>query len=277
MSRIHFIGGEKGGVGKSVVARLLAQYWIDRGTPWTGFDTDRLGTFTRDVARTGSQLDAARQKAEVGLRLSGLDCAAASEGAFGAGLWGLVPTNLELVILVDRAEGVEIVGRAHGPAHQVHREVATLEALAELAHSVGFPAHGLVVRPDGEDDPRLQKGAADWAQLRAAFERAQAQSLTSRVFVESDLRAHRNPARMEVIERATRNLLQRLASECPRCGTSGFWVVELLPGLPCRECRAPTQVPRAERWACVRGDHVEVRARDGAPDADSSQCDGCNP
>ncbi len=41
MARIHFIGGEKGGVGKSVVARLLAQYWIDQRTPWRGFDTDR--------------------------------------------------------------------------------------------------------------------------------------------------------------------------------------------------------------------------------------------
>ncbi|WP_109478499.1 mobilization protein [Paraburkholderia sp. C35] len=41
MSHIHFIGGEKGGVGKSLVARLLAQYFIDRGTPFVGFDTDR--------------------------------------------------------------------------------------------------------------------------------------------------------------------------------------------------------------------------------------------
>lgn len=41
MSTIHFIGGEKGGVGKSVVARLLAQYWIDRNQSWQGFDTDR--------------------------------------------------------------------------------------------------------------------------------------------------------------------------------------------------------------------------------------------
>lgn len=41
MARIHFIGGEKGGVGKSVVARLLAQYWIDKQTSWRGFDTDR--------------------------------------------------------------------------------------------------------------------------------------------------------------------------------------------------------------------------------------------
>jgi hypothetical protein len=40
-SMIHFIGGEKGGVGKSLVARLLAQHFIDRGLPFTGFDTDR--------------------------------------------------------------------------------------------------------------------------------------------------------------------------------------------------------------------------------------------
>lgn len=40
-ANIHFIGGEKGGVGKSVLARLLAQYWIDKEVPWRGFDTDR--------------------------------------------------------------------------------------------------------------------------------------------------------------------------------------------------------------------------------------------
>jgi hypothetical protein len=41
MTRLHFIGGEKGGVGKSVVARLLAQYFIDRSVPFLGFDTDK--------------------------------------------------------------------------------------------------------------------------------------------------------------------------------------------------------------------------------------------
>ncbi|MDD5267822.1 MAG: mobilization protein [Methylococcales bacterium] len=41
MSTIHLIGGEKGGVGKSVVARLLAQYMIDHDIPFIGFDTDR--------------------------------------------------------------------------------------------------------------------------------------------------------------------------------------------------------------------------------------------
>ena len=41
MAHIHFIGGEKGGVGKSLTARVLAQYMIDKEIPFLGFDTDR--------------------------------------------------------------------------------------------------------------------------------------------------------------------------------------------------------------------------------------------
>jgi hypothetical protein len=40
MTQIHFVGGEKGGVGKSVLARVLAQYHIDRGRPFSAFDGD---------------------------------------------------------------------------------------------------------------------------------------------------------------------------------------------------------------------------------------------
>lgn len=41
MAKIHFIGGEKGGVGKSLLARVMAQYFIDHEMPFLGFDTDR--------------------------------------------------------------------------------------------------------------------------------------------------------------------------------------------------------------------------------------------
>ena len=51
MASLNFIGGEKGGVGKSVTARVLAQYFIDKQRPFTGFDTDRSHTsFTRFYA-----------------------------------------------------------------------------------------------------------------------------------------------------------------------------------------------------------------------------------
>src|ERR1700743_411328 len=41
MAQIHLIGGEKGGVGKSLVARLVAQYFIDHSLAFLGFDSDR--------------------------------------------------------------------------------------------------------------------------------------------------------------------------------------------------------------------------------------------
>ena len=55
MSTIHFIGGEKGGVGKSVVARLCAQYCIDNTLPFAAVDADgshgALLRFYRDFTR----------------------------------------------------------------------------------------------------------------------------------------------------------------------------------------------------------------------------------
>lgn len=48
MSAIHFVGGEKGGVGKSMTSRLLAQYFIDTNTPFIGLDSDQSNsTFSR--------------------------------------------------------------------------------------------------------------------------------------------------------------------------------------------------------------------------------------
>ncbi|HDZ49482.1 hypothetical protein LCGC14_0265310 [marine sediment metagenome] len=48
MGKVHFIGGEKGGVGKSMTARVLAQYYIDHDKAFIGFDCDAShGTFSR--------------------------------------------------------------------------------------------------------------------------------------------------------------------------------------------------------------------------------------
>ena len=63
-SKIHLIGGEKGGVGKSMVARLLAQYFIDHEMPFVGFDTDRShGALLRYYAGYASPVVADRYEA----------------------------------------------------------------------------------------------------------------------------------------------------------------------------------------------------------------------
>jgi len=61
MSTIHFIGGEKGGVGKSVVARLVAQRCIDQNLPFVAFDADGShGALLRHYANFASPIDLAQ-------------------------------------------------------------------------------------------------------------------------------------------------------------------------------------------------------------------------
>jgi hypothetical protein len=63
-SKIHLVGGEKGGVGKSMVARLLAQYFIDHDMQFVGFDTDRShGALLRYYAGYASPVLADRYEA----------------------------------------------------------------------------------------------------------------------------------------------------------------------------------------------------------------------
>ncbi|MDF1762906.1 MAG: mobilization protein MobD [Oleibacter sp.] len=58
MSTIHFVGGEKGGVGKSVMSRLLSQYCIDTQKVYVGFDADQShGTLTRFYPEFTQSLD----------------------------------------------------------------------------------------------------------------------------------------------------------------------------------------------------------------------------
>jgi hypothetical protein len=61
MSKIHFIGGEKGGVGKSVVARLLVQWAIDKQLPFAAVDADEShGALLRHYATYARGVDLAR-------------------------------------------------------------------------------------------------------------------------------------------------------------------------------------------------------------------------
>jgi len=244
----------------------------------TGYDTDQLGTFTREIPRFGSQLDAARKKARIGMELSGLPLGLASEGSFGPDpLTGMMTWNFELLVFLDDLRQIEVCAQFQGPGggeHLCTQDWAEVEAFAEQS---GFPAQYLVIRPDSEHDPRFRKGVASQADLRAAFAWALELSSTGRVFIEHDLRAHANPGRMENIRRAAEDLAARLVSLCPLCSAPGFAVVDRVAGLPCAACKMPTRVVCADIWGCVRCAHRETRPRPGPVTADPGQCDYCNP
>ena len=244
----------------------------------TGYDTDLLGTFTRDIPRAGTQIEAARKKARIGMDLVGLPLGLASEGAFGLDpMMGMFPWNVEFLIWIDDERGLEIVGIAQGKTNCAHVLTASWEEAEAFARRAGFPEHHLVVRPEGENDPRLHKGVADRSDLQAAFAWALDQSESRRVFIETDMRAHANPTRMENIRLAAEDLVQKLRSPCPACGAPGFWIVERISGLPCEDCGAPTRETRTEVHGCLKCAHRVTQERTDMTHASAGRCDYCNP
>ena len=244
----------------------------------SGFDTDTLGTFTRDIPRAGSQLEAARRKARIGMELSGLPLGLASEGAFGPDpMAGLFPWNVELLLFIDDERGIEVTGMAQQATRFAHLLTDDWEQAAQFARQAGFPEHHLVLRPQSQDDPRIEKGLASWTALEAAFHRARGEAENGQAFLENDLRAHAHPTRMDVIRLAAADLAAKLNSFCPACGAPGFQVVERLSGLPCADCGAPTREIRADIHGCLKCAHRETRARAGVEHADPGRCDYCNP
>lgn len=244
----------------------------------TGFDTDQLGTFTRETPRPGTQLDALRRKARKGMELSGLSLGIASEGSFGPDPFtGMFPWNVELLVWIDDDLGTEIVGMAQGAARSGNTQSGDWQEIAAFAERAGFPQHQLVLRPDGQDDPRIHKDIADWARLRACFDEEIAHSSRCQVYVELDLRAFANPSRMQHIERAAGDLLQRIQSRCPTCDSPGFRIIERQPGLPCSACGLPTSSYCSEVWACLRCEYRRVQERTDRSEADPAHCAQCNP
>lgn len=240
-----------------------------------GYDTDRLGTFTRDVPRAGTQIEAARSKASLAQQLSGLPWGLGSEGSFGPDpMLGMSAWNVELIAWLDGERSLEIVATAAGPETNYRQgwieDWAQVEAFAA---AVGFPGHGLIVSP-GPDAAPIAKGITELDALAHAF--ALALSRHGRAWIETDMRAHFNPSRMTMISRAARQLAQRLESCCPRCGAPGWWPDSAIPGRPCVECGAPTRLATAHRWHCGACGLDENRPLEAGP-ADPSQCDHCNP
>lgn len=263
---------------EQVIASVLGPALGCRVEHVSGYDTDLLGTFTRDIPRAGTQIEAARKKARLGMKLSGLPIGLASEGSFGPDpSIGLFPWNVEFLIWIDDVLGLEVVGTAQGGANCAHLLASNWTAAEAFAHQWGFPGHQLVLRPEWEDDSRIRKGISSWAELEDSFTWALEQSTSGRVFLESDVRAYANPTRLKTIGLAAEDLARKLRCLCPKCGAPGFWIVEHVPGLPCGDCGAPTREVQADVLGCVKCPHRVTRERTDSNTADPARCDYCNP
>ncbi|MBD2298966.1 DUF6671 family protein [Nostoc sp. FACHB-190] len=267
---------------EKVIAPLLEQELNLKTIVPSNFNTDDFGTFTREIKRPGTQIAAAKLKAETALKLTGETIAIASEGSFVP--HPMVPyiySNREVVLLLDKENELEIIGEEFSiETNFNHQTVASLQEAEHFAQKIGFPEHGLVVSwEDKANNCReIVKGIITAAKLQETITIALNNSVNSQVNLETDMRALYNPTRMNNIEKATLNLLTKIKSLCPQCSAPGFAITEKIAGLPCEMCSMPTSLTLSVIYQCQKcGFKQEKLFPHGQEFADPAQCMYCNP
>ncbi|BAY52883.1 hypothetical protein NIES2134_120370 [Thermostichus vulcanus NIES-2134] len=262
---------------EQVIAPALARLGVTVVVA-SDFDSDRFGTFSREIPRCGTQEEAALAKAEAVLAQTGADLVIASEGSFGPHpQFPMLPSDRELILLVDRRHDLVLRGEVLSlDTNFSHATVSHLEEALAFGARVGFPSHGLIAMAQADPLPNtpIFKGIQSEEQLQRAIATLQTNHAT--LHLETDMRAHMNPTRMRVIAQAAAELVQAMAQGCPQCGWPGFVACEHLPGLPCELCGAPTGAIKASRYRCQ---HCLYELTVPVPEtvADPSQCYVCNP
>lgn len=241
-------------------------------------DTDAFGTFTGEVERKASALDAARLKCRMAIEATGLDLAVASEGSFGPHpAYPFLPADEELLVLVDIKNGLEIVVREWSMETNFNGSMCSSWAeLSAFADKAGFPSHGLILRKSHTDTTAVIKGIVDQQVLESAAERLLREN--GNVYVETDMRACFNPMRMRVIRNAAQELSKKMRSSCPECGCPGYGVADVKSGLRCSGCNFPTRSTLKYIHACGRCGHSHEEWYPlGKREEDPMYCDNCNP
>ncbi len=267
---------------EQVIAPLFATELSIAITVPPQFDTDRFGTFTREVKRPGTQLEAARLKAKAALATTGATLAIASEGSFGPHPqcpWAA--SNREIVLLIDTQHHFEVYAdHLSLTTNYAHADVSSLGEAIAFAKQVKFPSHGLVIM-DSTTDPAskpFDKGITEWEHLKRQVQSRLQDSSSGLIRLETDMRAMVNPMRMDVIQQTTQLLIQKLKRTCPDCNCPGFDVVESIPGLPCAWCHRPTVLILEEIYRCQHCSLQQVISKPQGQDfADPGHCPTCNP
>lgn len=241
-------------------------------------DTDQLGTFTGEIERTMTPLEAAKTKCLQGMDQSGIDIGVANEGSFGPHpVLFFVPCNEEWLVLIDQKNQLEIVVRdLVTDTNFDGQEIDSKESLWDFAEKAKFPSHALILRKNKNTSEDIAKGLDSKEELERVFEELLEKH--GKAYIETDMRAHVNPTRMAFIGRLSEKLAERCLSACPSCQTPGFGRTSTIKGLPCGFCGTPTRSILSYLHTCQKCGHTEEEAYpNGKEKEDPMYCDYCNP
>lgn len=246
-------------------------------------DTDQFGTFSGEIERPDTQHKTARLKILKAFELyPEIEIAIASEGAFNPHPdCPFIPVNTEIVMLIDRKNGLEISGHYLSLAAGVKEStVSSMKEAFEFAEVIGFPGHGVILKASIYENRKeyIFKDALTRSTLEEVLHFLFTHSLDGSIQMQTDMRAHRNPARMENIRLATLELVKTIKRTCPQCSTPGFDVKEVIKGLPCSWCGSPTKSTLSYIYECKKCNHMaEKLFPHGKQKEEPSLCDCCNP
>lgn len=241
-------------------------------------DTDLLGTFSGEKARSDTPLQTAKLKCDMAMNLYDCDMAIASEGSFGPHpyIFGAVAAD-EVLFFADRKNKLEIAVRELSTeTNFAGATVDTMDALRKFCEAVRFPSHAVIIRKSENDYEDMVKGISDWNLLEDAFLKLKPK--WGSVHAETDMRALYNPTRMKMIGLTAKKLMDKIQCCCPDCGTPGFGVREAKPGLPCSLCGFRTQSTLSYIYGCNKcGCIKEEFYPHNKTTEDPMYCDVCNP
>jgi hypothetical protein len=244
----------------------------------TGYDTDKLGTFTGEIERVLEPIAAARKKCLDGMLKNECELGIASEGSFGAHPQAhFVSSNEEWLIFIDKRNNIEIIVRELSTDTNFNAKlISTEQELLAFATLVKFPSHALILRKAANEKEDIYKGIQDYDELIKTFDYLK--NKYQSVYVETDMRAIYNPSRLRVIETTTKKLIQKINTTCPACHFPGFSVKKTKKGLTCNLCGSPTNSLLSVTWLCER---CSFEKEDLYPNKKTTEdpmyCDNCNP
>jgi hypothetical protein len=243
-------------------------------------DTDQFGTFSGEVERVGSVRETLRLKINAAAkREPKARLLLASEGSFGPHpMVGLVQSDHEALLLVDRKLGTEIyVEEISTETNHAEIEFGPQDSLYEFLGQIGFPGHGLIVKPKGHSSLIFKDRLTVHAIEQAIIDSFVA-SPEGKVILSTDMRANFNPTRMKVIGKVAEKLSLAIKSLCPSCKTPVFAISKGFPGLACIECGEPSRISKDVLWSCVKCEYSEQKERpDGLRFIQAEDCEFCNP
>jgi hypothetical protein len=257
---------------EQVLAPLLETHFAVQVEVPNDLQTDQFGTFSGEIPRTGSPVEAARAKCRLAHSRTGTDLVLASEGSFGPHPdFPWIAADQEWLLLCDFAHQLEIpVYHLDLETNFRTAEVRLYDEVQKFAKEAGFPSHGIILR----NGNTIRKGIVDHQELDRAFQ--ELKEMGQPITVETDMRAMMNPTRMQAIHRAGEKLVQLMSQTCPACDTPGFRCTRYEGNLPCEWCRQPTRIPSHACWECQRCGHLE-KQKTPALFAEPGVCDFCNP